>query len=48
MHGFDVPETEMLNYTGLLLVITIILMSGFSVIYTTISIKLMQKKLNLE
>ena len=48
MHGFDVPETEMLNYTGLLLVITIILMSVFSVIYSTISIKLMQKKLNLE
>ena len=48
VYGFDLPETEMLNYTSSLLIIVTILMSVFSVIYSTVSIKLMQKKLNLE
>ena len=47
-YGFDIPEADMLKYTQSLLCIEIIIMSVFSIIYSTISIKLMQKKLNLE
>lgn len=48
VYGFDIPETDMLKCTRFILFVGIIIMSVFSVIYSTISIKLMQKKLNLE
>lgn len=48
VYGFDIAEADMLKYTRALLTIEIILMSAFSVVYSTISIKSMQKKLNLE
>lgn len=46
-YGFDIPETDMLKYTRVLLYVEIVIMSVLSVVYSTISIKLMQKKLNL-
>ncbi len=46
---FDIEnETEMLKYTQTFLFVEIAAMVFFSVIYSLVSIKLMQKKLNLE
>ncbi len=47
--GVDIEnETQILKYTQNFLFIAIIVIAAFSAICSTISIKLMQKKLNLE